>query len=349
MAPTLAACSDDRDTVFDLLDAWTCVRWGEDNISWVVHYPEEILEPWVRSEAERQRMTPEQAEEFRKSFSDELRLGAATAVLLSVYSNGASPINLAPLGKNIALVDSSGKRIAPIAFEKRLDGPISGLAQGLIFFPLQTDKNFRIVMRGLAPDRETNFAFAGAPGVGSAIATLPVGSASPPPAQREPSGNEVVVTIPTKRPSSPAKPKNPVPPEPEEAESADGGETFEPTVPPVVPVKEEPAEEIAEPEPAPKLLPAQALDEYLRAWIDGDADAMYALLSAESQGKISKELFSRDVMSGGFRNALRSGYKVVWSGDTAKVTVAKKVLFVRTLESRQINFTTENGLARVSW
>jgi hypothetical protein len=31
------------------------------------------------------------------------------------------------------------------------------------------------------------------------------------------------------------------------------------------------------------------------------------------------------------------------------VTVARKVLFVRTLETKQINFVMENGSARVSW
>ena len=47
-----------RDDVFDILDSWTCVRWGEDNIAWGVHYPEELVEPWVRSEAARQNMRP---------------------------------------------------------------------------------------------------------------------------------------------------------------------------------------------------------------------------------------------------------------------------------------------------
>ena len=106
----------DRDDALSILDSWTCVRWGEDNIAWVVHYPEELVEPWVRSEAARQNMRPEQVEELRKSFSGELRIGSATAILLSVYGYGAAQTNLAPLSKNIVLIDSSGKRIAPIVF-----------------------------------------------------------------------------------------------------------------------------------------------------------------------------------------------------------------------------------------
>jgi hypothetical protein len=88
---------------------------------------------------------------------------------------------------------------------------------------------------------------------------------------------------------------------------------------------------------------------YLRAWIDGDTDKMYSLLSTESQGRISKELFIKETTSGNFRSSLRSGYKVNWVGDAARVTVAKKVLFVRTLETKQINFVMENGSARVTW
>ena len=153
----------DGETAFDILNAWTSVRWGEDNIAWLIHYPEELVEPWVRSEAERQRMRQEQIEEFRESFTEELRIGSATAFLLSVHAYGASPVNLAPMGENIVLINSSGRRIRPIVFERRLDDPIFGLVQGFIFFPLQEDKNFSVAIRGLVSNRETNFAFSGAP------------------------------------------------------------------------------------------------------------------------------------------------------------------------------------------
>jgi hypothetical protein len=349
-----AANASDRDKAFDILDAWTCVRWGEDNIAWVVHYPEELVDPWVRSEAEKQKMRPEQAEELRKSFSDELRMGSATAVLLSVYGYGASPINLSPAGKNIVLIDSSGKRASPIAFEKKLDNPISGLVQGFIFFPLQSDKNFRIVVQGLTPNRETNFAFSGTGQPVNAIATAPDNAEIPLP-QRNAGEKEVVVKIPTKPKPTAEKPKTPKPPEPiveEEPISPDTGEVFAPTQP-VVPEPEPTPPAVTEaPKPqAPILAPKQVLDIFIKAWIGGDTDRMYSLLSAESQSGISKEKFAAETASGGFRNALRSGYKVTWTeeGDTAKVTAARKVLFVRTLESKQIKFVTEDGSARVSW
>jgi len=124
----------DREQAFDILDAWTSVRWGEDNIAWVVYYPEELVDPWVRSEAEKRNMRPEQAEELRKSFSDELRIGSATAVLLSVHGYGASPINLSPASKNIVLIDSSGKRVSPIVYEKKTGQPNFGTCAGIYFF-----------------------------------------------------------------------------------------------------------------------------------------------------------------------------------------------------------------------
>jgi hypothetical protein len=349
----------DRDHAFDILDAWTCVRWGEDNIAWVVHYPEELVDPWVRSEAEKQKLRPEQMEELRKSFAEELRIGSATAVLLSVYAYGPSPTNLSPMAKNIVLIDSSGKRVSPMVFEKKLDDPITGLLQGFVFFPLQTDNNFKIEVRGLVPNRETSFIFPGTVALQAenVIATAPEASVSPPARQAQPK-KEVVVKIPTKKESAPKKTAPKTPPSVEPEPEIDGeAEIIAPTAPIAPPPEPGPEPEIMPlpeesadlPPEAPVLTPQQVLDAYLKAWIDGDTDGMYSLLSDESRGRISKELFAREIASGNFRGALRSGYKVNWVGDSAKVTVARKVLFVRTLETKQINFVMENGSARVSW
>jgi hypothetical protein len=298
-------------------------------------------------------MKPEQTEELRKSFSDELRIGSATAVLLSVYAYGSAPVSLSPMSKNIALMDSAGNRISPIVFEKRLDSPISGLVQGFVFFPLQTDKDFRIIVSGLVPNRDTNFTFPASAGAGGVISTVPAPSGLIT-AGNKSNEKEVVVKIPTKKESAPIKPAPPAPPEPPEADEPNPigeGETFPPAEP-VLPVPAVPQPEELKLETTPEmppLAPRQVLEIYLRAWMDGDTDRMYSLLSEESQGKISKELFGKEIASGNFRSALRSGYKVNWSGDSARVTVARKILFVRTLETKQINFVIENGSARVSW
>ena len=357
----LSACcgisvAAEREVAFDILNSWTSVRWGEDNLAWMVHYPEELVEPWVHSEAEKQRMRPEQMEEFRKSFRDELRIGSATAFLLSVYGYGASPINLSPMGENVVLIDSSGRRVRPIVFERKLDDPIYGLVQGFIFFPLQEDKNFSIAIKGLVPNMETNFAFSGTSRGENAAAITTALDTTTSLGPENTSQREVVVRIPTRRVDTPDTPTFPTQPEPEAIDMSDfdgfgdAEEIFPPTEP-VVPPTQQFFEELPE-EPThdtPILASRQVLDIYLRAWIDGDTERMYSLLSTESQGRISRELFAREVTSGGFRRGLRSGYKVNWVGDSARVTVAKKVLFVRTLETKQINFVTEDGSARVSW
>jgi hypothetical protein len=352
-----ASRADDRKDALALLDQWTSIRWGDDNLTWVVHYPDEFVDLWVRSEAEKGRMTPQQADEYRKSFTDELRTGAATAVLLSVHAFGQNPINLAPLAKNISLVDSSGKRSSPIAFEKKLDGPLNGLVQGLVFFPKQAKDDFAIAVNGLAREGETIFSFQKLTNKSPAIATEPQISVKTP----QPPSKETVIKIPTKKPEPPQPPKSPTPPErtkSAEPETSAPGEVFPPTklpeppeiIPPEIPT---PGEESSAPSTASRA-PSQteksrALEAYLRAWIDGDASRMYSMLSAESKARISRELFEREVLSDGFRRGLRAGYKIDWSGDSAKVVVSRRLLFMKTLDSKLINFVAEDGSARVEW
>lgn len=358
------AAADDRSDALALLDQRTAIRWGDDNLSWVVHYTDDFVGLWVRSEAALRRMTAAQEDEYLKSFTDELRTSAATAVLLSVHAFGQGPLSLAPLSKNIALVDASGRRINPIAFEKKLDGPLAGLTQGLVFFPKQENGNFKIAVKGLMREGETVFSFSD-PNAPRSIATTPAipigtsqtsGAKSPPPQIKE-----TVVKIPTAEPETPRPPNQPTPsktPErPERAKSAEPAASSNEIFPYAAPI----SFEAAEPAP-PAVQPAQTqtpappaaaraavLDSYLKAWINGDADRMYSLLTAESQGRISRELFTREILSDGFRRGLREGYKVNWQGDSAQVTVSKRILFMKTLDSKRINFAEENGSARVSW
>ncbi|MDR3322460.1 MAG: hypothetical protein LBS93_08425, partial [Synergistaceae bacterium] len=174
---------------------------------------------------------------------------------------------------------------------------------------------------------------------------------------------ETIVKIPT--PEKPQAPTLPAKPEADQPDFSVGGEIFPPTRAPEPPAPEE--ADISEddslappgspPDSAQASSPAsqtrlgsrQALDIYLKAWIAGDSDTMYSLLAEDSQAKLSKELFAKDVMSDGFRKSLREGYKVDWSGQTAKVTVAKRILFMKTLDSKQIKFVEEGESARVSW
>lgn len=342
----------DRDRSLEILNRWTSIRWGEENLAWVVYYPEALIEPWINAEAERRRFRPDQTEAYRKAFMDELRIDSTTPVLLSVQALGAAPLDLSPLADNIALVDATGKRVGPMVIEKRLDGPLQGLVQGFVFFPKQSSENFYIVIKGLVPERETAFTFDGAVQSASSIATTAGAMET---TISEPPIEEVIVKIPT-TPKTPSPPTPPVS-SPEDAEPQT--EVFKPTQPVVPqpqieqpPVQEPPVQQEL-PQPAargPMLSPKQALDIYLKSWIAGDTDQMYELLSTESREKISRELFDREVSSNRFRNLLKSGYKVNWLNEgSAKVTVARKLLLMRSLESKQIDFVMEDGSARVSW
>ena len=354
------ASADDRGDALAMLDRRTALRWGDDNLAWVVHYPGAFVDLWVKSEAARQRMTTQQEEAYRKSFSDELRAGSATAILLSVHAFGQAPLSLAPLSKNIALIDASGRRVSPVAFEKKLDSPLSGLMQGLVFFPLQESEDFSVEVKGLLRDSGTIFSFQGQ-GAQQPIATSAprrTGQTSPP----TPGAKETIVKIPSAAPPShPKPPERPKSAEPAAEFLSDTGEIFPPAAS-IQPAASEttPAllrSEDENPQPAPPEPPKphgrdreQTLESYLRAWADGDADRMYALLSTESKSRVSRELFARDVLGDGFRRGLRGGYRVDWADDSAQVTTSKRFLFfMRTLATKRIKFVEENGSSRVSW
>lgn len=358
--PTSASCANAaRDRSLEILNRWTSIRWGEENLAWVVYYPESLIDPWVSAEAERRRFRADQTAAYRAAFVDELRIDSTTPILLSVQVLGSKPVNLSPLADHIWLVDASGRKIRPMVIEKNLDGPLQGFAQGLIFFPKQASENFQIVVSGLVPERDTIFTFDGAASGETTILTAagePSRTISAPPEEEE-----VVVKIPTT-----SKPKPEPPKEPEkELEVGQEGETFQPTKP-YVPEPEQPQqpqqpdyaempplprETFEEPrrETLPRMAPKQALEMYLRAWVSGNTERMYQMLSEESKSKISEELFSREVAGSSFRNLLKAGYKVTWTDEmTAKVTVSRKFLLMRSLESTTIRFVTEDGTARVS-
>lgn len=346
-----------RDESLEILNRWTSIRWGEGNLAWVVYYPESLIEPWIRAEAERKRLRPDQIESYRTAFVDELRIDSTTPIMLSVQVLGTTPLSLSPLGEHIWLVDSSGRRIKPMVIEKALDRPIQGLVQGLVFFPKQSVESFSVVIYGLVPERETIFTFTGAQLAATQIATVAGGESA---SIYEPIEDELVVRIPTGPQNTEADAGS----APSDDDIGQEGEIFAPTAPPMPtepapetelpPALDElllPEDDLAE-QPIPQMMlsPKQALDIYLKNWISGNTDAMYSMLSARSQEKISKDLFDREALGGGFRGLLKSGYKVNWSDElTAKVTVARKILLMRSLESRTFRFVIEDGTARLVW
>ncbi len=121
-----------RAAVEDILDGRTAFHWERTFLCWVVHYPEDIVDPWVRSHAGAGGdPNGQMAEEFRKS----LRLDDSTPLLLSIHGFTADPVLLKPLSERFYLELETGEKVHPKSYESVFDDPLTGLVQGLVFFP----------------------------------------------------------------------------------------------------------------------------------------------------------------------------------------------------------------------
>jgi|UPI0004B9C101 hypothetical protein len=145
--------------VTSILERYTAFRWGEDCLVWVVHYPEELVDPWVRLEAAKRGFSAADAATYKQSFLRDLRMGDSEPVLLTIYQFGGSPLSLAPLSEHLALVNDRGERVAPSSYDESFDGVLSGVVQGLVFFPRQ-EGTFTLSLSGMAGE-EQFFAFSG--------------------------------------------------------------------------------------------------------------------------------------------------------------------------------------------
>ena len=54
----VALLADYQQKVSNILDKWTVFRWGTDNLAWLVHYPEELVDPYVQLETARRKLKP---------------------------------------------------------------------------------------------------------------------------------------------------------------------------------------------------------------------------------------------------------------------------------------------------
>jgi hypothetical protein len=141
------------------LENWTSFHWGKDCFIWIVHYSDEIVNPWVDAEAMRAGLNMTQKEEFTKSFISELRLDETEPFLVSIYAFGQNPLELRAFGDSISLINSDGDRLKPISYERVFDSPISGMVQGLVFFKKQSNKNFSLTLKGTGVFDERVFLF----------------------------------------------------------------------------------------------------------------------------------------------------------------------------------------------
>lgn len=91
------------------------------------------------------------------------------------------------------------------------------------------------------------------------------------------------------------------------------------------------------------------LRRFLELWQKGDWDVLYAATGKETKGRFSASEFAERAKNHPFRWALKEGYKLSWSGNTAKVSVAPKFLVVRMLREEQFRLVEEEGGYRVVW
>ena len=357
-APALA---DPFNEPLRILERWTSVHWGRDCFVWVVHYPGELVEPWVEAEALRSGMSEAERLAYRERFVSDLRLDNSETFLVSVHSFGARPVSLAPASENVALLASSGVRVPPVRYDSGLDSPANGIVQGLVFFPKQGDENFSIVIKGMA-DEERLFSFEGA------------GTAAAPIAAPEP--EVVVVDLPkrkgTVRPVRPQKPRvvepapptPPAPPVPREVPPLlqEDSRDMAAFVESVKAEKPEKAEKAATPkDEAPARQPQNlenayvsrehVLRQFLGLWADNRPSEMYDMLADASRRIISRENFAKEVAKASdLRAGLRDNYRIEWIGEErARVVTDRRLLMFRSLLTRTLGVVREGSSWKIVW
>jgi hypothetical protein len=328
----------------EILERWTSFHWGRDCLVWIVHYPEELVDPWVESEAARGGMSEGEKEEYRRAFVSELRISDTEPFLVTIYAFGPRPLDFGGFASSVRLVTKNGDAVPPLSYEGKFDQPVSGIVQGLVFFPKQRDKEFSVAMRRLGVVEEQLFSFGGEGAGSTPVASLP------PEKEKE----VVVVELPPAPRKEPPKPKPVNEPEP-------------PKMLPPPPVPAQPVE-LAELQPRPAPEPVRpeppeepkknvifisrdkTLELFIGHWIAGDTKAMYGLLSSATKTLLNEDEFRRQVNATGLRLSLRDGYKVQWlDGDRAKVITAQKMLVFRTLRSKSLSMVKEDKIWKVTW
>ena len=346
---------DASDETIRILERWTSSHWGQDCFVWIVHYPDEIVDAWTESEALRSGMSDSERERFRRNFINELKLDSSETFLVSIYSFGARPVNLSPVRDNISLLSSTGERIKPTRYDNSLDNPSSGVIQGLVFFPKQSNKDYVIALNGMGRS-ERIFSF------------TPPEPVAPPKEEKKP--EVVVVNVPKREPAVKSRPKpKPTPPPPPPAipprpiqpifqeESSDMAEF-------VKSVRERGSNDVNVRSNPPALTTARqsnidnayvsrenVLRKFLMLWSNNSPNEMYDMLSEHSKKIISRENFAREIAKdSGFRSGLKSDYRIDWVGEErAKVITTRKTLVFKSVVTRTLGVTREGSSWRIVW
>jgi len=370
-----------------ILNGHTAFSWGKDCIVWMVAYPESLVEPWVDLRALEEGFSEEEKRAYRASFRGDLRLHDTEPVLVTFYVFGDAPLSFAPLADHIALVNSSNALVSPLSHAENLEGPLTGIVQGFVFFPPQ-EGPFSIQVQGMAPGGPRRFVFPGM-GVGGSHASEETGEEvlvvrlpeKTPPSEAPRSSSEEPLPTPVREPTPKPTPK-PLPtedpdkpppylvlppgssgllsPSPEtpqgnypQKESLEEEVSSESEVP-LSEGWEEVSQELS-PDSREEDLPlpinrVRRVDAFLQAWKEGDGDSMYDMLSRKSRENISREVFTETVLEDQFRFALKNPYTLKWDGEnTVKVVAPQKMLVMRVLRSKTLRLVLEGGAWYIAW
>jgi hypothetical protein len=308
-----------EDTI-GILEDQTVFHWGRDCLVWIVHYPEELVDPWVEAEAGRVGMTDSEREAYREGFVSELSIGEREPFLFTVYAFGPRPLSFSPISEKVALVTLDGKRVKPVRYDKILDQPINGIVQGLLFFPKQRDREFAVAVRGMGVHDERLFSF-GFEKTPPPLANIVQARTEPedevvvlefPPKSSEPSTRESV----PQRASAPEKKRAATPPRQQAAQpqpSSPQAPPIEIERPPLPPAPAVPEIVLIEPKPAEPE--GQSMTEFVEALRSGDKRNVPSpekeASAAPDSAYESREKTVRDFLSLWVRNDSETMYSML--------------------------------------
>ncbi len=340
-----------------ILERWTSFHWGDNNFIWVVHYPSEIVDAWVNSEAKKSNMNDVQRANYKKNFIEDLQINKSEAFLISVYSFGKNVPDLRPINENFKLINSSGEKISPLKYDSNLEYLAPGVVQGLIFFPKQPDKNFALSINKIAPE-EKIFSFA--PPEIIAPKQIPENKPAPNP-------EVIVVNLPKKTPPPPKFEHKPIAP-PVKIEPVQEDNSMKDFVNDVLAKRaksKEPEDDqnknnnnnvqLAVSRPVnvddAYISREHLLRRFLLLWSDNNPSEMYEMLNEQSKKNISRENFIKEIYkTGDFRAGLKTDYKIDWIGEErAKITVTRKNLMFKNLSARTLGVTREGSSWKIVW
>ncbi len=126
----------------EILERWTSFHWGRDCLVWIVHYPEELVDPWVESEAARGGMSEGKRKNTGGLLSPNSGFPRRNPSLSPFTPSAPAPWTFGGFVSAVSLVNKNGDKAAPLSYERKFDQPVSGIVQGWSSFRNRRTRNF---------------------------------------------------------------------------------------------------------------------------------------------------------------------------------------------------------------